>query len=92
VVLQLRQAFTIKGNENRWNKIHTQDISELYMLLTEAVVDGRSDNLWNKKGYCFAQSGEFSWAEGISSIAALGYQKRLMACRKPPELSNELFN
>ncbi|KAL4879334.1 putative nucleoside-diphosphate-sugar epimerase [Aspergillus karnatakaensis] len=78
VVLRLRQAFTINGNDNRWNKIHTQDISELYMLLTEAAVDGRSDEL-----------GEFAWGDVTRKIAALGYQKGLVSSGKPLELSNE---
>lgn len=59
VVLRRRRAFTVNGNENRWNMVHTQDISQLYLLLTEAAVDQRPGNLWNDKGYYFAENGEF---------------------------------
>ncbi|KAJ5159323.1 nucleoside-diphosphate-sugar epimerase, partial [Penicillium coprophilum] len=40
VILQLGQAFTINGNASNWNKIYTQEISLLYVLLPEAAVDG----------------------------------------------------
>lgn len=39
VFLRHDRAFTTNDNKNKWNRIHTQDISELYLLLVEAAVD-----------------------------------------------------
>ncbi|CAG8109623.1 unnamed protein product [Penicillium olsonii] len=88
VVLQLGQAFTINGNENKWNKVHTQDISVLYILLTEAAVSNQPVELWNEKGYHFAEGGEFIWGDVIRRIAELGYQKGLLSSPEPVELPN----
>ncbi|PYI03090.1 NAD(P)-binding protein [Aspergillus sclerotiicarbonarius CBS 121057] len=84
VVLHLRQAFTINGNENKWNMVHTQDILELYVLLTEAAVEGRKEGLWNEK--------EFVWGDVIRRIASLGYQKGLLVSDTPVDLSNGVVN
>ncbi|KAH6648878.1 putative nucleoside-diphosphate-sugar epimerase [Truncatella angustata] len=89
VVLRRRRAFTINGNENRWNMVHTQDISQLYLLLTEAAVDRRLGDLWNEKGYYFAEHGEFRWGDVIREIARIGYEKGLLNSAYPEELSNE---
>ncbi|PLB47689.1 putative nucleoside-diphosphate-sugar epimerase [Aspergillus steynii IBT 23096] len=92
VVLQVRRAFTINGNQNRWNMIHTQDISEMYVLLAEAAVDQRREGLWNEEGYYFAEKGEFVWGDVIKQIATLGYQKGLLVSGEPVELQNDLVH
>ncbi|KAI9035552.1 putative nucleoside-diphosphate-sugar epimerase [Aspergillus affinis] len=89
VVLQLRRAFTINGNQNRWNMVHTQDISLLCVLLTEAAVNQQKNGLWNEKGYYFAERGEFVGGDVIKHIATLGYQKGLLDSEDPVELPNE---
>ncbi|KAI7975376.1 hypothetical protein EIK77_000220 [Talaromyces pinophilus] len=88
IVLRRRRAFTINKNANRWNMIHTQDLSALYLLLTEAAVDGLSGNLWNEHGYYFAENGGFAWGEIIHEIARVGYAKGLLDSDIPEELSN----
>ncbi|CAG8363543.1 unnamed protein product [Penicillium salamii] len=92
VVLQLGQAFTINGNENKWNKIHTQDISVLYVLLTEAAVNEQPGELWNEKGYYFAENGEFVWGDVVKHIAKLGHQKGFLSFANPVELSNAIVH
>lgn len=88
VVLQLGQAFTINANENKWNMVHTQDISSLYVLLTEAAVNGQPGELWNEKGYYFAERGEFIWGDVVKRIAELGHEKGFLASPKPVDLPN----
>lgn len=87
--LRRGRAFTIKGNENKWNMIHTQDISEMYILLTEAAVDQRPGDLWNDHGYYFSEQGEFVWGDVIREVASLGHRKGYFDIPIPENLTNE---
>lgn len=89
VFLRRRRAFTIKDNKNVWNMIHTQDISEMYVLLTEAAVDQRPGDLWDEYGYYFSEQGEFVWGDVIREAARIGYQKGLFDSPVPESLTNE---
>ncbi|GKZ21545.1 hypothetical protein AbraIFM66951_006727 [Aspergillus brasiliensis] len=93
VYLRRRQAFTIKQNKNVWNMIHTQDISEMYVLLTEAAVEGREgqdgQGLWDEDGYYFAEQGQFVWGEVIQAVTKLGYQKGYFDSPEPESLTQE---
>lgn len=89
VFLRRRNAFTIKGNKNVWNMIHTQDISEMYVLLTEAAVDQRPGDLWDQYGYYFSEQGTFVWGDVIREIAKLGHQKGYFDSPEPELLTNE---
>lgn len=89
VFLRRGRAFTIKGNQNKWNMIHTQDISEMYVLLTEAAVNQHPGELWDNDGYYFAEQGEFVWGEMIREIAHLGFNKGYFDSPVPDELTNQ---
>ncbi|KAJ5645904.1 hypothetical protein N7490_002276 [Penicillium lividum] len=91
VFLRRRRAFTIKNNENMWNMIHTQDISEMYVLLTEAAVDQdqRPGDLWDECGYYFSEQGNFVWGDIIRKIAKLGHQKGFFDSSEPENLTND---
>lgn len=88
VFLRRRRAFKIKGNKNVWNMIHTQDISEMYVLLTEAAVDQRPGDVWDEYGYYFSEHGEFVWGDVICEAARLGYEKGLFDSPEPEALTN----
>ncbi|KAI8936749.1 hypothetical protein NX059_007136 [Plenodomus lindquistii] len=48
----------------RWNNVHVSDLAELFVLLTEAALAGKTDaELWNEKGYYLVENGEHVWTE-----------------------------
>jgi nucleoside-diphosphate-sugar epimerase len=48
----------------RWNNVHVADLAQLFVLLTEAAVAGKTDSeLWNEKGYYLVENGEHFWAD-----------------------------
>lgn len=48
----------------RWNSIHVADLANLFVLLTEAAVNGNTDSqLWNDKGYYLVENGEHLWSD-----------------------------
>ena len=67
----------------RWNNVHVADLSDVYLLLTEAAVAGRLDpELWGGANvYYLTENGEHRWDELATKIAQdaerLGYVKSL---------------
>ncbi|KAH8723520.1 hypothetical protein GQ44DRAFT_309492 [Phaeosphaeriaceae sp. PMI808] len=47
----------------RWNNIHISDLSQLFVLLTEAAVNNNiHSDLWNDNGYYLVENGEHDWS------------------------------
>lgn len=54
----------IGGGKARWNNVHVRDLSELYLLLTEAALGSNAEEeLWGRKGYVVVENGEHTWGE-----------------------------
>lgn len=71
--LKHKKAFKVGKGENVWHGIHVQDLSELYLLLGEAAINGGPPATWNEEGYYLAENGSFVWGDimqGIANIAA----------------------
>lgn len=48
----------------RWNNVHVADLAQLFVLLTETALSGKSDaELWNENGYYLVEDGEHLWAD-----------------------------
>lgn len=53
----------------RWNNVHVADLAQLFVLLTEAAVSGKTDSeLWNETGYYLVENGEHVWADLARSM------------------------
>lgn len=64
----------------RWNHVHVSDLAQVFVLLTEAAVAGKTDaELWNDKGYYLVENGEHVWTDLARSMGKkaveLGYLK-----------------
>lgn len=62
----------------RWNHVHVSDLAQVFVLLTEAAVAGKTDaELWNDKGYYLVENGEHVWTDLARSMGKkaveLGY-------------------
>lgn len=66
----------------RWNNVHVADLSDVYLLLVEAAVAGKSTpGLWGGDAYYLTENGEHVWGELAALIGerarALGYTGEL---------------
>jgi nucleoside-diphosphate-sugar epimerase len=71
--LKRKQAVMLGDGEAEWSRVHIRDLSSLYFLLLQKVVDPSSghDVPFGKQGYYFASHGKQSWksiAERISEV------------------------
>ncbi|OAL30034.1 hypothetical protein AYO20_08938 [Fonsecaea nubica] len=73
-----QKAFKVGKGENVWHEIHVQDLSNLYLLLGEAAVNGGSPATWNDQGYYLAENGPFVWGDVIQEIANVAHKKGLL--------------
>lgn len=55
-----------------WDRIHILDLSDLFALLTEAILDQKPDLPSGKHGYYFAENGFQTWKSISESIGKIG--------------------
>ena len=60
--------------------MHIEDLSDVYRLLVNAAVEGRSElEIWGAKGYVFTENGEHVWGDLAMASGkraeSLGYVK-----------------
>ncbi|KAJ5660468.1 hypothetical protein N7507_006919 [Penicillium longicatenatum] len=78
VTLQLQKGPIIGAGQSIWNNVHVHDLSDVYSLLVDAAIAGRTDEgLWGSDAYYLTENGEHVWgelAQQTADVAAkLGY-------------------
>lgn len=80
--LILDKSYTpiIGAGKARWNNVHVADLSDAFVLLTEAAAANKLDSkLWGDQGYYFIENGEHIWGDLSRAISRkavdLGYIK-----------------
>lgn len=76
--LKHKQGFKVGKGDNIWHSVHVHDLSNLYLLLGEAAVNGGHPATWNDQGYYLAEDGSFVWADILQSIAEIAHKKGLL--------------
>ncbi|KAH8153416.1 uncharacterized protein LAJ45_02228 [Morchella importuna] len=67
--LQRGETFQVNAGKSYWNNVHIDDLSQLYLLLTEDAAAGGKKATWGTEGYYFAENGEHVWGELAKKIA-----------------------
>ena len=57
------------AGRNRWTQINVRDLSDAYLLLVEAAVEGGGKASWGPEGYYFTENGEFLWSDVAKAVA-----------------------
>lgn len=78
MTLQVKKAPIIGSGQSIWNHVHIYDLSDVYALLVNAAIAGRTDDgLWGARAYYLTENGEHIWGELSRSTAeaatTLGY-------------------
>lgn len=68
----------IGAGQSIWNNVHVHDLSDVYSLLVDAAIAGRTDDgLWGADAYYLTENGEHVWGElaqqTADAAAKLGY-------------------
>lgn len=81
------RAFKVVAGESVWNNVHVDDLSALYLLLTEAAARGGDGADWDADGYYFSENGQHVWGELAKDIAARAKKLGLIAGNEVASLS-----
>lgn len=78
MTLRLQKGPIIGAGRSIWNNVHVHDLSDVYALLVDAAIAGRTDDgLWGAKAYYLTENGEHVWGELAQATAEaatkLGY-------------------
>lgn len=74
----------------RWNNVHIEDLSDLFLLLLErAIAQDSSDDIWGSRGYMFTENGEHLWKDLARTISHEAEQQGLIKDAKVSALSKE---
>ncbi|KAI1260124.1 NAD(P)-binding protein [Xylariaceae sp. FL1019] len=77
----LKKGFApIVGNGlAKWNNVHVYDLSQAYLLLTEAAASKNSSpEIWGARGYYFAENGEHVWGDLARLVASKAHEMGLL--------------
>lgn len=83
LVLQAGYIPIIGAGKARWNNVHIADLSDVYVLLVEAAVNGNDDaEIWGAKGYTIVENGEHLWSDVARKV---GKTAADLGCIKEPK-------
>lgn len=94
--LKHKKAYKVGKGENIWHYVHVHDLSNLYLLLGEAAVNGGPPATWNEQGYYLAENGSFVWGEVLQAIAKEAQKQGFLEDSKvesfSPDEADRLFD
>ena len=74
----------------RWNNVHIEDLSDLYLLLLErAIAQDSNNDIWGSHGYMFAENGEHVWSDLAHTMSQEAEQQGLIKNAKVGALSKD---
>lgn len=76
--LELGHGIQVGAGQTRWTEVNVHDLSNVYLLLVEAAVQGGGKAAWGSEGYYFTENGEFLWADVAKAVAHEAYKQGLI--------------
>lgn len=73
--IEKKTGFKVGAGRAYWTNVHIHDLSNVYLKLVEAAVDGGKDALWGIEGYYFAENGEHIWGEVSQAVASAAHEQ-----------------
>jgi len=58
--------------------VHVHDLSDCYLKLVEAAVEGGGKATWGKEGYSFTENGELVFGHVAKAVAAAAHKQGLI--------------
>ena len=77
IFLMHGRAFQVNQGRNIWHEVHVQDLTDMYVSLTEAAATGSPKATWNKEGYYLAESVAFYWGDVCKAMGDYAFSKGL---------------
>jgi nucleoside-diphosphate-sugar epimerase len=88
--LKLGQAPLLGKGLTEWDNVHVHDLSDLFVLLTEAALANKKEldsELWGQKGYFLAENGHHVWGELSKEIGEVAFKKGYIKTKEVKPMS-----
>jgi nucleoside-diphosphate-sugar epimerase len=87
--LKRGKGFQVLEGKNIWTEVHVQDLSNVYLALVAAALEGGGKATWNDEGYYFAENGDIVWGDIAKGIAKAAHDKGLIKTADVDGVSTE---
>ncbi len=77
-MLEEKKGIQVGEGENIGPHVCIHDLSDCYVKLVEAAVEGGGKATWGKEGYYFAENGELVWGHISKAVAKAAYKLNLI--------------
>lgn len=78
-------GFQVEEGNNLWTEVHVQDLSNVFLALFTAALEGGGKATWNSEGYYFTENGDFVWGDVARAISKIAFEKKLI---NSPDIDN----
>jgi nucleoside-diphosphate-sugar epimerase len=90
ITLHLLKGPIIGAGKSIWNNVHVHDLSDMFVLLVEAALAGKTDDgLWGGKAYYLAENGEHVWGDLARLVAQAAAKKGYIPEAKAEQIDIE---
>lgn len=92
--LEKKQGIQVGEGKSYFPSVHVYDLSDCYLKLVEAAVEGGTKATWGNEGYYFTENGEHSWREISRAVASAAQEQGFIPSDEvftvSPEEANQL--
>lgn len=88
-MLEKRKGFQVGAGENLGPNVYIHDLSDCYVKLVEAAVEGGGKATWGKEGYYFVENGEHIWGHISKGVAEAAHIRGLLPSDEVVSISGE---
>ncbi|KAL2070713.1 hypothetical protein VTL71DRAFT_13739 [Oculimacula yallundae] len=92
VTLEQSQAPQLGKGLTEWDNVNVHDLSDLFVLLTEAAITNKPDmdsKLWGKEGYFLAENGHHVWGEVSKLVGKSAFEKGFIKEKETKAMSSD---
>ncbi|CAL3962818.1 unnamed protein product [Diplocarpon coronariae] len=92
VTLEKGQAPRLGKGLSEWNNVHIHDLSDLFILLTEAAVVNTPEldaHLWGPEGYFLAENGHHVWGEVSRWVGEYAFNRGYIKDKRVGAMTSE---
>lgn len=82
----------VGAGKTYWTSVHVQDLSQCYLKLVEAAINGGKPATWGAEGYYFTENGDIVWGQVSKWVAAAAEKQGLVQDDKVVSYSKDEAN
>lgn len=88
-MLEEKKGLQVGNGENIGPNVHIHDLSDCYVKLVEAAVEGGGEATWGLEGYYFTENGEHIWGHISKAVAKAAYKQGLLVSDEVVSISEK---